>query len=933
MKKLGPKILASFLLLASFGQAGSAWAQYGGSGGGTPPPPVPLAPAPPPTEKTAPEPDSIMGSVASVKFDGLHYYSDDVARDIVGLEIGEVLTRNKLENAINNLRKWGVFVKVEALVEYDDDKVNLTFDVPEGYVIKDVKLRGNYPLLESRVRRTLFLIPGQIYDKAKLPEQLDRLDRIYEQEGYFDTTALAIEDYDEQNREVTIELKIEKGKTYRLRKTEVEGNTALDDRRIKTIIFTYSHYKPRQIKKDMDKIKGIYRKKGFVRARVRLEGETYDYDARKVDIEVAIRQGKRVFVFFEGNEHYFDKELRKAITIYEDGDFDDFEVEISRGKLVKFYQERGYAEVKVEAKREKIDNECYRVTFNIIEGPQRRIKEIIFKGNKNLDSGKLKDLMRTKENSVGDKGVYLGPLFLEDLKLITDYYAKEGWLDAKVLDWNRSFNEVGDKILLTIEIDEGERSKVKDLHIEGLPEKLKTELWPKLISRPGEPYSPSRLDEDAQYMLIVLSNNGYPYAKIDKVTQRLAGADWDVKLDVDTGVHVTIGRVLFVGNSLTKEKTMRRNMRFKEGSEFSTEKILQSQLNLRRLGAFDAVGIETLGISDQSPIVHTVVRLQEKKSKIIDLEAGYNTDFGFSGKLVFNKLNMFGSGKNGNIKLQAGQEVSRFEINYIDPRLRGTSLQLLIGTYAGFNRLPFYENFETGAFSTLFKDLGPYLSAYGGLNFEFVNFNESKTIISELEPRESADDNTRLATSVGVTYDRRDSYGDPRRGYYLNGNVTLTNQFIQIGGNYVTGKANLGYWWSPFSKITFANALRVAKIWPMPGDTFITADERLYLGGDDTVRGFSQDSLLPTGGTFSLVHNFEMQMRVFGSFQVVGFVDSGVVVSSMNDINMGSWRHSAGPGVRYVTPVGPVRVDVGFILDPEPGDDWGRVHFTFGYFF
>ncbi|HEX5034999.1 MAG TPA: POTRA domain-containing protein, partial [bacterium] len=427
------------------------------------------------------------------------------------------------------------------------------------------------------------------------------------------------------------------------------------------------------IKKDLDKIQGLYRKKGYVRARVRLEGESYDYDSRKVDVEVAVRQGKRVFVVFEGNEHYFDKELRKAITIYEDGDFDDFEVEISRGKLVKFYQERGYAEVKVEAERKKLDDENYRVTFRILEGPQRRIKAIQFQGNNEVDGDKLRDLMRTKENAIGDKGVYLGPLFQEDLKLITDYYAKLGWLDAKVLGWDRGFNAVGDKIILTIDLEEGARSKVKDLTIDGMPEKLKADVWPKLLSRPGEPYSPSRLDEDAQYMLIVLSNNGYPYAKIDKDVKRLEGADWDVKLNVDPGVHVTIGRVLFVGNALTKEKTLRRNMRFKEGSEFSTEKILQSQLNLRRLGAFDAVGIETLGLTDRNPVVHAVVRLQEKKSKIIDFEAGYNTDFGFSGKVVFNKLNMWGSGKNGNIKLQAGQEISRFEINYIDPRLFGTS--------------------------------------------------------------------------------------------------------------------------------------------------------------------------------------------------------------------------------------------------------------------
>ncbi|MFO1462864.1 MAG: outer membrane protein assembly factor BamA [bacterium] len=877
--------------------------------------------------------DEKMGTLLGVGFSGLNVYPEDAARDIVGLELGQTLTRGELENAINNLRKWGVFVSVEVLVEYEGGGVRLTFEVVEGFLIKDVTIRGNYPLLEGKVRRTLFLIPGQIYDKSKLPEQLDRLDRLYEQEGYFGTTVLAIEDYNEAEREVTIEIKIQKGKTYRLRDTDIHGNTALDPRRIRNIIFTFSHYKPRQLKKDLAKIKQLYKDKGFVRARVRLDGESYDYDTRKIDVDVGVRQGKRVFVAFEGNDHYFDRVLKKNITIYEDGDFDDFELEASKGKLVRFYKERGYEEVKVTASREKLNDEEYLVTFRIIEGPQRRIQSIDFVGNKDIKSSKLKDSIQTKETGIGERGYYLPALFEEDLKTIENNYKKEGWLDAKIKDWDRGFNQVGDRVILTVTIDENARARVADLHLDGLPEEVKQEVWEKLACRPGEPYSPERLDEDAQYILLALSNHGYPYAKIDKDAVNTKDNLWDLRLKADIGKHVTIGRILFVGNSLTQESTIRKNLRFHEGSEFSAKNILQSQLNLRRLGAFDGVTIETLGLSNQNSVVHAVIRLQEKKTKIIDLEAGYNTDTQFSGKIVFNKLNMWGTGKNFNVKLQGGQEVSRLELNYVDPRVRGSSVQLLVGTFAGFNRRPFFEDFETGAFSTLFKDFGPFLSAFGRLDFEYVNFNESKTIIDQLEPRESADDHTRLQTTLGVTYDRRDSYGDPRKGYYLNGSFTLTNQFLQLSGNYLTANANMGVWYTPFKRITFANALRVSKIFPFPGNTFITADERLYLGGDDTVRGFSQDSLLPTGGTFSLVHNFEMQIRAFNNFQVVGFLDTGIVIPDMSQFNLFNLRHSAGPGIRYVTPVGPIRLDYGVILDPHPGDSRTRLHFTFGYFF
>jgi outer membrane protein insertion porin family len=125
----------------------------------------------------------------------------------------------------------------------------------------------------------------------------------------------------------------------------------------------------------------------------------------------------------------------------------------------------------------------------------------------------------------------------------------------------------------------------------------------------------------------------------------------------------------------------------------------------------------------------------------------------------------------------------------------------------------------------------------------------------------------------------------------------------------------------------------MAQILPVPGDTVVPVDARLYLGGDDTVRGFSQDSLLPTGGNYALVHNLELQINPFGNFQVVGFLDTGIVVESLSQVNLTNLRHSIGPGVRYKTPVGPIRLEYGFKLDPQPGESAGRLHFSFGYFF
>jgi outer membrane protein insertion porin family len=872
-------------------------------------------------------------NILEISFQGLHTIEEAVVADVASLRVGEEFTYDKLENSINSLRKWGVFSQVEVLVEHEAGGVRLSYDLKEGYIIKDIKISGNYPLLESRVRTALFINPGDIYDNTRLPEQLDRLDRLYSDEGYFMTTVFAIEDYDEAEKEVTLHFKIQKGGTYHLRNTNVEGNTALNPKRIQTIIFTYSHYKPRQIKKDLAKIQDLYKKKGYVRARVRLEDEIYDYDAKKVDIDVGIRQGKRVFVEFEGNDHFLEKALKKQLTLIEDGDFDDYELDSSKQRLSDFYKEHGYDSVQVSWIREKIDKDNFLVTFNIHEGPQRRIKKIEFEGAKGIQGKKLKDVIVSHEESISDSGFFIQPLFEEDLKLIEDYYKKEGYLDAKVESWEKSFNDYGDKLNLSVKIDENQKALVHSLNINGLDEALKSKVMPLLSCKPGQPYSPTRLLQDVQWILVKLSNSGYPYAQIQHHETKINDSLWDITLDVDMGHKVTIGRLLFVGNFLTKEKVIRKNLHFKEGSVFSAQDLLQSQINLRQLGIFDRVSIETLGLANKEEVVNALISMQEKKSKIIDLKASYNTDEGFTGQLTFNKLNMWGSGKNGNIKIQAGQEISRFELNYIDPRLAGSSLQLLVGGFVGLNRLPFFQNFQTGVLSTLFKNFGPHMNAYGRLQFDAVNFDESKTVASQLGPRQSGQDTTRLATTAAVTYDMRDNYGNPTRGYYINGTTTFTNQFIQQSGNYFTTRATLGDWYSPFRKLTVANALRVAKIFPVPGNTSIPSDDRLYLGGDDTVRGYDQDSLLPSGGLFSMVYNLELQFNVFKNFQVVGFLDSGIVIDNMSQFNLHNFREGIGPGVRYLTPVGPIRLEYGFKINPRAGESIGRLTASFGYFF
>lgn len=153
-------------------------------------------------------------------------------------------------------------------------------------------------------------------------------------------------------------------------------------------------------------------------------------------------------------------------------------------------------------------------------------------------------------------------------------------------------------------------------------------------------------------------------------------------------------------------------------------------------------------------------------------------------------------------------------------------------------------------------------------------------------------------------------------------------QFHEDNSHFFKTGFKIGHWYSPHRNFTIANALRVETVVPLTQSSTIPTQELLFMGGADTMRGFGGDELKPEGGTVSVLHNLELQLRLFKGFELAGFLDTGALTDSFKDLSPSTVRHSAGFGFRYLTPVGPIRLDYGFVLDPAK-----TVRFTFGYFF
>jgi outer membrane protein insertion porin family len=250
------------------------------------------------------------------------------------------------------------------------------------------------------------------------------------------------------------------------------------------------------------------------------------------------------------------------------------------------------------------------------------------------------------------------------------------------------------------------------------------------------------------------------------------------------------------------------------------------------------------------------------------------------------------------------------------------------------------------------KNIFNYLQVGGGFGF-FRRYHRTGFLIrheimrnyfvqgnSTAADADSLRDNTISKVALSVSFDTRNNFADPTRGLFLMGNTDFYNEIRGKNANFVKFRFYFGHYFEFLRYFTIANNLRVDRIQTLGDNVSIPSNELFQLGGDDTIRGFTEDSLGPVnaggnpiGGRVRWIYNGELRIKLFKNFKLAGFYDTGALVNEFNDINLGTVRQSIGFGLRYITPVGPLRFDYGIILDPKKNDHFGRFHLTFGYVF
>jgi outer membrane protein insertion porin family len=871
-----------------------------------------------------------------VEIRGLESIGEEEFLNMFCTKPGSPVSAERVRDGIKRAFLKGLFEDISVEVP-DGENPPVYIDVRERDFIRKIYLSGDYALSAKVIRRLFLLKEGQVmrYDlvgtaTATLKEDIGRY-------GFPEAEiAVKIVRTDRPYR-VDVHLTVDTGIPLLIRNIKInvippypsfakagergfagEMKLAIGDR-----------YDQVKLEDDLRRIKEYFKENGYYKP---VAGP---YSYRSGELEIVLNPGLHMTVAFHGNSALSTKILMREVPFFEIEDFNDSVVEESVARMISLYHERGYPFAQV-APVINTDDRNIDVSFFVYEGERIKVKSVGF-GGTDLPQDRLKDVLSLKE------GESYNPDLLEsDKASLKEFFGSLGYLDASV----RNIDAVVDRTARTAEIhvdmEEGKKTSVVSVGITGVPPEVANTLTHLGGIKPGDPYNEVDISNARFRILDYFDNSGYPDTDVI-VTRSIENYGASLIFKIEEGKKKFFGKTIVSGNRQTRYEVIKRELEYKEGQPYSFRSLAEARQRLYRLGLFTDVEIgPSEDVGDKKDIL---VSVEEGKAGSVEFGLGYADYEKFRGFAEVSYRNLWGMNRVGSFRTELSSLENRFILQYNEPWFLGRSLPfrafLLYENRKEFNldnKEVLYKLTRYGATAGVEKKLSDTMKGELYYDFSLVNTRSVKPDVVL-----SKEDTGTLAISgikPAVVYDTRDNPFDPARGFLAGIQMKVASFVFLSETNFVKLEAYGSRFQRLSRRIVMALSVRGGAAFGYRETNELPIVERFFLGGRSTVRGYEQDTLgpkgadgNPTGGNAFLMGNLEFRTSVGRGFGVVAFFDTGNVWVKVKDMNPGKLKYTAGLGLRYDTPVGPLRVDYGFKLNKQPGESVGEVHFSVGQAF
>jgi outer membrane protein insertion porin family len=869
-----------------------------------------------------------------------HRLDTPLPGEIVAALRGTPRWRGAVRDVVERLWALGLFEAVRVEEEPVAAGVRLLFHVVRRPWVRSVAFRGELGLADVELAAAGGLALGDDASPARLERARQSMLERSRRQGYFGARVdvESAPDAATNGRDVTFV--VASGERARVGQVDLRGLARAPTRLVQRAfgVEAGDRYREAAVREGAAELERRLREEGFVEARVEVASTEWSPASNRVHVVVAVTEGRRLRVELRGNDVIPDAALRERLTFGLAGVVDELELRSSVRRIEAAYRERGHALATAGATLERRDDELL-VRISVVEGPRVTVESVTFTGLARVREAQLRERMETAPPGVLRRAVFQEAALERDLHALTTFLAAEGYADARIGPPAVTYSEDRGRVRIVVPVDEGPRLTIASVQLVGIRALPEPELRQALALSPGSPWSEYAVDQARRVLERRYARAGYLAPRIEVASARREGGV-DVVYTVDEGTRTRVGRVLVRGLTRTEPRVVLRELPLVAGDPFDPDALVEAQRKLALLGLFEAVDVEPLR-PPPTPFADVTVTVREGKPWHLSGGAGYSTFEGGRGFVEAGHDNLFGTGRSLAVRFRLSERAERADLLYREPWLFGTRWQGDADLFRERREEIGYELERWGLALGALRELWPerirgLRGAVRYLLAEVDRFNVDRTLIEEdVTPGREL-----LATITHeLTLDRRDQPLDPQRGSFHLASLEVGGFVLGGDADFLKTRLETAWFLDWLRPTVLALGLRLGLATPFGDTTDLPIEERFFAGGATTVRGYRERRLgpldakgNPLGGNALVVLNVEWRFPLWRWLGGAIFFDSGALTARVSDLSVDELRSGVGAGVRLRTPVGPLRLDVGYPLDRVPRQDQKpRIYVTVGY--
>jgi outer membrane protein insertion porin family len=898
--------------------------------------------------------------------------SQPVMRDtllrLVPFQPGTPLRLDEVRAAIKRLYGTGEFADIVVDTEASGSGVVLIIRTTEQYFVGAVEVHGKVklPPNEGQLGNASRLELGTPFHEEDLAGAQKSMKDLLERNGLYLATIQPQLNRDPERQQVSFNFRVDSGKRARLTTPSIVGETRLTPEEVAKAAKYHGWFRWKLATEDnvqngIYKIRTKYEKKDRLTAAVSLQKSEYLPDENRVRETIEANGGPKIK--FETNGAKVKKStLQKYVPVFDEETVNRDLLVTGVRNLRDYFQNKGYFDVTVDFQTRDEGPDQRVITFVVGLGDRHKVVDVEVQGNKVFSTSAIRERMFIQPKGFIRlrHGRYSDGFAKRDQEAIRALYRDNGYRDVKVtVTPNDDYQGKQGEVQVVMSIEEGPQYLVSNLTVNGVDRKDRDTILSLMSSKAGQPFSDSSVSIDRDYLLNLYQSTGYPDVNFDyRVAPGPGPNQMQVFYTVTEGQPRYVRDVLITGMRSTRMRLVRPNVLLKAGDPLSWTEMGNMQRRLYDLGVFDKVDMAIQNpngdIQNKYILYHlteghrwyTAIGLGGELARIGGSQTSLNspsgaTGFAPRGSLEVSRLNLWGLGHSINFKGRYSTLDRRLSLNYLAPRYRNVD-----GRNISFTAL--YDNTRDVLTFTARR-------LEGSMQYS-QKLSKPTTVMVRYSWRDVRIDPGTLKINPGLiplysqnahvaliggnlVQDRRDDPANAHRGIYNTIDAAIAEKYLGGNTNFFRFLARNSYYKTVATEWVIASNTEFGWIHPFSpqgsADAFIPLAERFFGGGSTSHRGFPDnqagprdvDTGFPIGGDALFFHATELRFPFLGeNMNGVFFHDMGNIYSGLDKLSFRVHQnglqdfdymvHAAGFGIRYKTPVGPVRVDLAYSINP-----------------